>query len=82
MAKNKLTHDSPTLFVDQWGGHVVASSRKELLEKTGGKTVQKQYCDIGPGRPGVWTGYVVHQRGCCARWFTAFKRVEIPREEQ
>jgi len=70
--RNRLTQDSPTLFVDQYGQMVVASSAKELLVKVNGTKAIKQYIDKKSGGS-VWNGYVVGHR-----WFTAFKWQEIP----
>lgn len=70
--RNKLTQDTPTLFVDQYGEKVVASSLAELHAKVGGGKVTKQYVDKKDGRT-VWNGYVVGRR-----WFTALKWVEVP----
>jgi hypothetical protein len=69
--RNQLTQDAPTLFVDQYGSHVVARSAKELLEKAGGSKASKQYVDTKDGRT-LWTGYVVGRR-----WFTAFRYAEV-----
>lgn len=66
--RNRLTQDTPTLFVDQYGRKIVARS---LREKANGGKVSKMYRDKKDGRT-VWTGYVVG-----ASWFTALKWVEV-----
>ena len=71
--RNKLTQDTPTLFVDQYGGKIVASSAKELQTKCGVKSaVRKMYIDKKDGGT-VWNGYVIG-----SRWFTALKWAEVP----
>lgn len=69
--KNRLTADAPTLFVDQYGERVYATTRAELCEKAGVKHCVKMYRDKRNG-PTVWAGYVVG-----TRWFTAFKWQEV-----
>lgn len=69
--RNKLTQDKPTLFVDQWGGKIVASTAAELRAKCGGGKVAKQFCEKKDGRV-VWNGYIVG-----ARWFTALAWREV-----
>jgi hypothetical protein len=72
MARNALTEDKPTLFVDQYGKKVVAASAKALCEAVGYRKASKQYADKRDGRV-VWNGYVVGPY-----WFTAFKWREVP----
>lgn len=69
--RNRLTEDKPTLFIDQHGQPIQASSAKELAERAGGGRVAKMYSDKKNGRT-MWTGYVVGRR-----WFTAFKWQEV-----
>lgn len=70
--RNKLTQDRPTLFVDQWGNKIWASTLKELRDKCGVKTsAAKQYSDRKDGT--YWTGYVIGDR-----WFTAFNPAAVP----
>ena len=69
--RNKLTEDNPTLFIDQYGDPVIASTARELADKAGGRKITKQYQDKKDGRV-VWNGYVVG-----SRWFTAFKWKEV-----
>lgn len=61
----------PTLYLDQYGQTVFASTVRELREKCGG-AVSKMYVDQKNGKT-VHIGYVVGKR-----WFTAFHRVELP----
>lgn len=71
--RNALTQDRPTLFIDQYGQRIVATSLKELKQKVyyrGGAA--KQYVNTAKGP--LWTGYVLG-----ARWFTAFHRAEVSR---
>ena len=70
--RNKLTGDAPTLFIDQYGQSIVASTLKELMEKGHWRgSVDRQYVDKADGRR-VWNGYVLG-----SRWFTAFKWQEV-----
>lgn len=70
--RNKLTQDGPTLFVDQYGRKIIASTAKELRDKVGGGKLSKQYSDKRDGRT-VWNGYIVGPY-----WFTALKWAEVP----
>ena len=69
--RNKLTQDAPTLFIDQYGSKVWASSAKELSEKTGGAKLSKMYRDK-KGGGASWVGYVA--RG---QWFAAYRPAEV-----
>lgn len=70
--RNRLTEDKPTMFIDQHGRPIVASTAKELCEKAGYAKATKQYQDKRGG-PTVWNGYVVGPH-----WFTALKWREVP----
>ncbi len=67
-----MTRLCPALFIDQYGQHLYAGSLKELREKSGGGRVSKMFIDKKPG-DSVYIGYVIG-----ARWFSAFRPVEIP----
>lgn len=69
--RNKLTQDRPTLFVDQYGQKLWASSAKELAGKLGGAKLQKMYVDKKAGGA-AWIGYVARHQ-----WLTAYKPVEV-----
>lgn len=70
--RNKLTQDAPTLFVDQYGMNVWASSAKELSAKMGGAKLGKMYVDKTDG-PTRWVGYVARDH-----WFVAYRPAEVP----
>jgi hypothetical protein len=61
--------------LDQYGQHIWAKTRKDLIEQCGCRNATKQYVDkvAGPhaGKT-MWNGYVVGHR-----WFTVFAPVEI-----
>ena len=59
-----------TLYIDQYGKHVGASTVSELRKKAGGGKVFKIYADKKDGST-VHCGYGVGQR-----WFNAFRPVE------
>lgn len=69
--RNKLTEDRPTLFIDQYGNNVWASSAKELAERTGASKLSKMYVDKKDG-PTRWIGYVARDR-----WFAAYRPAEV-----
>lgn len=63
--------DGATVFVDQYGGKVYATTVAGLREAAGGGRVSPMYQDKRDGRT-VQTGYVVG-----ARWFTAYWPREV-----
>jgi hypothetical protein len=70
--RNKLTHDEPTLFIDQYGHRYWASNLKELREQVcpyAQSHAQRMYRDTKSAGT-VWVGYVVG-----SRWLEAFKPV-------
>ena len=76
MARNKLTDDKMTLFIDQHGHHIFARTLKELCSKSPWQSpkVSKMYRDIKPEHGGgvAWVGYVVGRS-----WFEAFRPVRV-----
>lgn len=60
-----------TLYVDQYGGRVYATTLKDLRAQCGGGRVFKIYRDKKDGRV-VHVGY-----GVGSRWFNAYQPVEI-----
>jgi hypothetical protein len=60
-----------TLYIDQYGQRIGASTVKELREKVGGGRVFKIYRDKKDGAV-VHVGY-----GVGGRWFDAYQPVEV-----
>ena len=65
--KNKFT-----LYINQYGNKIGATTVKSLREQAGGGRVSKMYIDKKDGKS-YHVGYVVGKQ-----WFTAYKPVEIP----
>ena len=69
-------HGEPILYIDQYGGKLWARTVKELREKAGGGRVFKIYVDKIAGTN---AGKSVHcGDGVGARWFNAYRPVELP----